>query len=89
MKNFAQDLIDAMPTPQARMACVAVLAKYEGRSIYIQASSKSERRRRAARHMLDSKEMTRGDIASALIERFRISERTAWRDIERALMAND
>ena len=84
MKNFVQVLVDAMPSPHARMACVSVLARYEGCMVYVPTSSKAERRKRAALHMLNGREMMPNDIVNALRERFRISERTAWRDVEHA-----
>jgi Mor family transcriptional regulator len=81
--EFIKALVDAMPTPQARLMCLSVLARWAGTSIYLPMESKTQRRRRAAAHMLDSA-MSNAEVAEALRERFGISARTAWRDVEKA-----
>jgi hypothetical protein len=81
--QFVADLIDAMPTPQARLLLTACLAKYAGMTVYLPAESKKARRIRAAENMLRN-HMTAADAATALVERFRVSMRTAQRDVETA-----
>lgn len=81
---FVAALLDAMPTPQARMLLTARLAQYSGQTIYIPSPSKSARRTIAARHMINSGDMTDAEIATALHERFRVSLRQAQRDVSRA-----
>ncbi|HWW06169.1 hypothetical protein [Collimonas sp.] len=80
--EFVTALLDAMPTPQARLVCISVLARWAGASIYLPTESKTMRRWRAAAHML-ANGMTGGEIAEALRARFGVSARTAWRDVEK------
>jgi Mor family transcriptional regulator len=81
--RFVQDLVSAMPSPQARMILIAVLARYEGRSIHLPRTPKAERRQQAASNMLGN-HMDTAKIVSALVERFGISDRQAHRDIKAA-----
>jgi predicted ATPase len=81
-EQFCWQLVDAMPTPQARLACLSVLAKWSKSTIYISGEAKAARRIRAAKHMLDT--MPGDAIASELRERFNVSARTAWRDVKTA-----
>lgn len=83
MSQFAQELLDAMPTPGARLAALNVLAKWAGCSVYVPVHSETERREHAAEHMLRNA-MDRGEVVTALRERFRVSERTAWRTVAKA-----
>ena len=80
---FIDALLNAMPTAHSRMVCVAVLSRYAGESVYIPAQSKAERRLKAATNMLENKAVE-VDVVHILRERFQISARTAWRDLERA-----
>lgn len=82
-EDFCLDLLDAMPTPQARMLLAARLAKYAGCTVYIPADSKAERRIQAARRMLDNG-MAPADIAESIRARFQVSVRTAQRDVAAA-----
>jgi len=77
---FCMDLLDAMPTPQARMLLASRLAKYAGCTVYIPADSKTERRIQAARRMLDNG-MAPCAITDAIRTRFQVSMRTAQRDV--------
>jgi Mor family transcriptional regulator len=81
---FVDDLLAAMPTHHARMAAIAVLAKWSGSSVYIPAPSKAERRESAAANMLRNG-MDRGEVVRALKQRFGVSVRTAWTDTAKAL----
>jgi Mor family transcriptional regulator len=81
--TFADELLAAMPTPAARLACLSLLAKYAGTSVYLPANSKAERRSRVAAHMLENG-MNTGEAVQALRTRFGVSERTAWRDVANA-----
>lgn len=40
--EFIKLLVDAMPTPQARLMCLSVLAQWAGTSIYLPMESKSD-----------------------------------------------
>lgn len=80
MTDFVDDLYQALPEGRARLALGAVLAKYAGCSVYLPADKKRDRRIRAAEHMLAGG-MAPSDIASALRQRFQVSERTAQRDV--------
>lgn len=80
---FCLDLLDAMPTPQARMLLAARLAKYAGCTVYIPADSKGERRIQAALRMLENG-MAPAEIAAAIRARFQVSTRTAQRDVRTA-----
>ena len=82
-ETFCRDLLDAMPTPRARMVCAAVLARYAGSVLYFSTESKGKRRRRAARHGLDNG-MSAADVAAMLRARFGVSARTALRDVKTA-----
>ena len=77
---FARALIDAMPTPQARTMCVMVLSRWAGRSIYLPAADRGERRRQAAGNML-ANGMSPADAALALHQRFGVSLRQGQRDV--------
>jgi hypothetical protein len=81
--GFVDDLLSAMPTPQARMMAVATLSKYAGESVYIPAASKRARRVQAACNMLASG-MSPTDAAAAIAARFQVSRRSAERDISAA-----
>jgi len=81
--SFADELIAAMPSPHARLVLVATLAKYAGMTVYIPADSKRDRRVRAAQNMLTNG-MSDADTAAAIAERFRVSQRTAQRDVQTA-----
>lgn len=83
MSDFMQALLDAMPTPHARMVAVAVLSRYAGESVYLPVSGKAGRRAQAAANML-ANGVAPTDIAHALRERFGISARTAFRDVKLA-----
>jgi Mor family transcriptional regulator len=83
MGDFVSDLLQAMPTPYARMLCIAAMAKHAGESIYLPVENKASRRHQATARMLENK-MPDADIVKALCERFRISVRTAWRDVQSA-----
>ena len=76
-------MLEAMPTPAARLACLSVLGRWAGSNVYLPAENKALRRRRAAKNMIDNG-MTSGDIVQALRERFKISDRTALRDVSSA-----
>lgn len=80
---FVDDLLAAMPSPQARMMLAATLSRYAGESVYIPTSSKKERRVQAARNMLGSG-MTAIEAAAAIATRFQVTRRTAQRDISAA-----
>jgi hypothetical protein len=81
--DFVTDLINAMPVPSARMACVAFLSRWAGSTVYIPSESRKERRQRAAENML-ANGMTDPDIARAIFNRFQVSMRTAQRDVKEA-----
>ena len=81
--EFVSTLIEPMPTPGARMAAVSVLARWAGQTVYIPTESKTLRRQRAAKNMLDNK-MESPDVARALCARFGVSDRTAYRDVRNA-----
>ena len=78
---FTRDLIDAMPTAQARMVCISVLARYAGALIYLPTESKSKRRARVASHAMNNG-VSDADVATMLRERFNVSARTALRDVK-------
>jgi hypothetical protein len=81
--TFQRELIDAAPTPQARLAVISVLAKYAGATLYLPTQPKSTRRVAAARHALGNG-MSDADVASILRERYGISSRQAGRDVKAA-----
>lgn len=81
---FVADLLAAMPSPQARLLLAARLARYAGRTVYLPAQSKAERRIRAAQNMLASGDMSDADITNTLHERFGVSVRQAQRDVSAA-----
>lgn len=80
---FISDLLEAMPTPMARMNLASRLAKYAGQTIYLPAESERQKRVKAAFNMLENG-MVSNEIIPALIERYRISDRTASRDVNSA-----
>lgn len=80
---FIRDLVDNMPTPNAKLAVVSVLAKWSGQTVYLPMDSKAKRRQRAAEHMLVNG-MAPAAVADALRQRFGISLRTAQRDVSSA-----
>ena len=82
-QRFVEELVAAMPNPQARLVLIAVLAKYAGQTVYIPLESKRERRVRSARHML-SNNMSAAEVAATIAARFRVSQRTAYRDVKTA-----
>jgi hypothetical protein len=81
--TFQRELIDAAPTPQARLAVISVLAKYAGATLYLPIPPKSARRVAAARHALGNG-MSDADVANVLRQRFNISARQALRDVTAA-----
>ena len=81
--RFVDSLLAAMPTDGAKLACLSVLGQWAGATIYLPNDSKSKRRQRAAKHMLDNA-MAPGDVVRALRERFGVSDRTAFRDVRSA-----
>lgn len=81
--NFVNDLINAMPTAHARIALIATISKYAGQSVYIPCDSKRSRRIAEARNMLNNA-MANAEIAHKLMTRYRISKRTAIRDVNSA-----
>jgi hypothetical protein len=81
--SFVEDLHTSMPTPQAKLLLIACLAKYAGQTIYIPTESKQERRVRASQNMLDNG-MSTADIATAIVTRYGVSQRTAERDVKTA-----
>jgi len=81
--SFADELLAAMPNPQARLILVAFLAKYAGQTIYIPTEPKQERRVRVAMNMLVNG-MDAAEAAAAIAARFRVSQRTAQRDVATA-----
>lgn len=81
--DFVSDLLEAMPTPQARMALMSRLAKHAGRTIYLPVQSKADRRIHAAARMLEN-DMTDADACTAIKDRFGVSVRTAQRDVKAA-----
>jgi hypothetical protein len=80
---FVDELVAAMPTPQAKLLLIARLVKYAGMTIYIPTESKKARRVRAAANMR-ANGMSAADAANAIIERFGVALRTAQRDVEAA-----
>jgi hypothetical protein len=81
--TFADELMEAARSRSPALACMNLIAKYQGCRVYIHTQSKADRRARAAAHMLQNA-MARGDVAKALRVRFNVSERTAWNDIAKA-----
>jgi len=82
-KLFCDELIAALPAGLARLRAAAVLMKFEGQTIYLPGAPKAARRIQAATAMLKNG-MAAGDVAAALIERFRVTGRTAKRDVDKA-----
>jgi len=82
-QEFVDTLINALPTPEARLRASAVLMQFEGCSLYLPSSNKAARRIQAAARMLDNG-MAPPEVATALRERFRITARTAQRDVVNA-----
>ena len=80
---FCKELLEAMPTPHARMLLAAQLARYAGQTLYLPQQSKGDRRAQAARQMLNNG-MSPADIAAILSQRFNICRRTAARDVSAA-----
>jgi hypothetical protein len=78
--GFVESLLAAMPTNGAKLACLSVLGRWAGATVYLPSDSKSKRRQLAAKHMLDNA-MLPGDVVRALRERFGVSDRTAFRDV--------
>ncbi len=77
---FCNDLLEAMPSPHARMLLAARLASYAGQTIYLPAQSKTGRRIQAARRMMENR-MTDAEIVGAIACRFGVCRRTAYRDV--------
>lgn len=82
-KQFVDDLMRAMPGPEAKLRLWAALAQYEGCSIYLPMTPQAERRKRAAVNML-ANGMRPAEAAAAIRERFQVSTRTAARDVSEA-----
>ena len=82
-ETFVADLLRAMPSPGAKMACTTVLYRWGGFTIYIPAQSQADRRRRAAENML-ANGMESAAVVQAISERFNVTQRTAYRDVETA-----
>jgi hypothetical protein len=81
--QFIDDLVAAMPTPEAQLRLLAALSKYEGYSVYLPLPKQAGRRARAAENMLQN-DMSRADAAAAIKARFCVSMRTASRDVAEA-----
>jgi Mor family transcriptional regulator len=82
-RTFVDDLLEAMPTPHARIAAAAILGKWAGYTVYVPKPTEASRRERQAENMLRNG-MDRGDVVRSLIERFSVSERQAWRDVAKS-----
>ena len=80
---FAEELLSAMRTPEARLAALTTLARWAGRTIYLPSESRARKRERAAVHMLQNG-MLGADAVQALRERFGVCQRTAWSDVKAA-----
>lgn len=79
--GFVLDLLNSMPSTGAKMACTTVLYRWAGNTVYIPAESRADRRRRAAMNML-ANGMPTPDVARAISDRFNVTQRTAYRDVE-------
>jgi Mor family transcriptional regulator len=82
-EHFCRRLVDAMPTLQAKTACMMELQKWGGKTLYLPAQKRGPRRVTAAANML-ANQMTKGDAAQAIHERFGVSMRQAQRDVKAA-----
>lgn len=82
-EKFCRRLIDAMPTPQARMICTMELSKWAGKTLYLPTTKRGKRRVDAARNLLDN-EKSRAEAALIIHERFGITLRQAQRDVKTA-----
>ncbi len=80
--DFERALLTAIPDPRSRLAAIAVLARFRGKSVYLPTPGKKERRQQAAANMLRT--MAPAEVADVLRERWNISERTARRDVKEA-----
>lgn len=81
--SFEKELVGALKDPLARISALRVIERYRGMTVYIQCRPAQARRVLAARNML-SNGLASGEIARALAERFRITARTAYRDVNLA-----
>lgn len=79
-EQFCQRLINVLPTPEARIACITMLEQYAGRTIYLPLQKKAEARKVEARRLIESG-MLRADVALAIQEKYSVSYRTASRDL--------
>ncbi len=79
-RDFERDLLDSISDPRSKVATIATLERWRGRSIYLPARPRNARRQQAALRMLEN-HMEPGEIAEALQQRFNISDRQARRDI--------
>ena len=82
-RDFEADLLAAIPDPRSRVNVIATLERWRGMSIYLRSRPEKFRRIQAAANML-ANGMDGPEIADALRKRFRISDRTARRDVQRA-----
>jgi hypothetical protein len=81
---FADALLAAMPDTRARLAALTILAKWASCTVYIPAiEQRARRRERAAVNML-ANGMDGGEAVEALRQRFGVSQRSAWRDVNAA-----
>lgn len=77
---FIESLKLAVTEPRSRLALLCVLAEFGGEVVYVPRLSKAQRRRSVAAQMIASG-TSAADVATALCERYPISQRTAQRDI--------
>jgi hypothetical protein len=82
-EEFVNTLMSSLPSPEARLRAGAVLMQFEGCSLYLPTSNKAARRIQAATQMLKNG-LSPAEAATALRERFRITARTAQRDVANA-----
>lgn len=82
-ERFCRRLIDSMPNPQARTIIVMELAKWAGKTLYLPAAKRGDRRKSIAANML-IEGMSDAEAAIAIHERFGVGLRTAQRDVKTA-----
>ena len=82
-ERFCRRLIDSMPNPQARTIIVMELAKWAGKTLYLPAVKRGDRRKSIAANMLENG-MNEAEAAIAIHERFGVGLRTAQRDVKSA-----
>ena len=80
-ERFCRRLIDSMPNPQARTIIVMELAKWAGKTLYLPAVKRGDRRQAAVANMLENG-MSDAEAANAIHERFSVGLRTAQRDVK-------